>query len=146
MGKVNQLAREFRPDAEMYNTTAQLVAAEYLTSLSIYGGGTERLQYRMGFHDREGKLVTVVIMFSLSGNVTRSTLAAHYETNLRSQVVAREIMKMVPPVPESLSIGEHIVFWQHKLHELFSSRVVWELWQFHLSSLEETGWILASPQ
>ena len=54
MGNVIQLSREFRPDAARYNATAQLVAAEYLTSLSIYGGGAEKLQYRMASSIEKG--------------------------------------------------------------------------------------------
>lgn len=145
MGDVIPLFREFRPDAQEYNCLAQVAAAEYLTKLQIYGAGTQtNLQYQLAFRNSDGKLVTVTLTFSLEGVVTETRLAAHYQDVRRSQAEASRIARAVSGNDLLGSIGDHVVFWQHALHELFHSHLEWERWLYYLSSPEETGWILAS--
>ncbi len=144
MGKLLPFVREFRPDAKSYNALAQKVAAEYLTSLSVYGINAQiKLRYRFAIHDSAGKLVTLTIYFNLEGTILSTELNPQYENGVLSRGAAELILNSIN-MPKVDSIGEAIVNWQLALHELFHSYIEWELWEFFLDNEENRGWIHAS--
>lgn len=139
------MVRDFRPDPKAYNLHAQKVAAQYLTELSVYGcTGGESLAYECALTNQDGATVTVRLTYRLDGTVTQTRLLAHYPDDRKSRSESARLRTMISGDAGLVSIGEHISFWQHALHELCRSGIEWERWEYYLSSSDENGWLLAS--